>query len=75
MNAARLETAIANLEQVRNYTNDLLDHTDEADWFRTAGDDVTHIGWQVGHLAICERFLLMTRMRAWPLFSMAEVLK
>ena len=63
MNAARLETAIANLEQVRNYTNDLLDHTDEADWFRTAGDGVTHIGWQVGHLAMAEYGLCLFRQR------------
>ncbi len=63
MSAARLEAVIANLQQVRNYTHDLLDHTDEADWFRSAGDQVTHIGWQVGHLAICERVLLMKRIR------------
>lgn len=62
MNAARLEMAVANLEQVRNYTHDLLGHVDDADWFRSAGDHVTHVGWQVGHLAICEYALVMKRV-------------
>jgi hypothetical protein len=59
---SRLQSAIELIEFARNYTIWLLDHTDHADWFRQPAG-VTHIGWQVGHLAFAEYRLALERIR------------
>jgi hypothetical protein len=46
--------AIEQLEFARKYSLRLLDHVKEEDWFGQPPGGVSHIGWQVGHLAFAE---------------------
>jgi hypothetical protein len=53
------------LEQIataRRYTLGLLQGLPDADWYRMAGG-VTHVVWQVGHLAFAEYRLVLHRVR------------
>lgn len=59
----RLEFAIDQIRSVRGYTNNLLASIDTADWFRMPVPGVTHIGWEVGHLAMAEYRLCLQRTR------------
>jgi hypothetical protein len=47
----------------RGYTVQLLDATPTADWFRMPPGGISHIGWQVGHLAMGQYRLLLGRVR------------
>jgi hypothetical protein len=58
----RQELVLKQMSLVRRYTTELLDQVDPADWFNMPGQ-VTHIAWQVGHLALAEYFLLLDRVR------------
>jgi hypothetical protein len=49
---SRLSLAIEQLEFARKCSLRLLDHVKEEDWFRQPPGGVSHITWQVGHLAI-----------------------
>jgi uncharacterized damage-inducible protein DinB len=60
---SRLQQAIDALRTARLYTKELLKHMADEDWFRQPSEGVTHVGWQVGHLAICEYMLTMKRIR------------
>jgi len=60
---SRLEQTIKQIKSARQYTTELLEQTDPADWFRMPTEGVTHIAWQVGHLALAEYFLLLDRIR------------
>jgi hypothetical protein len=44
---------ITELHRVRDYSNTLIHNIDLGDWFRKPGN-VTHVAWQVGHLAVAE---------------------
>jgi hypothetical protein len=59
----RLEIALAGLRSAREYTRGLLAGVDDADWFRQPSEGVTHIAWQVGHLAIAEYRLSLAQLR------------
>jgi hypothetical protein len=54
------------LDQIRfthGYTMRLLDATPRADWARVPPAGVSHIGWQVGHLAMAAFRLGLERVR------------
>lgn len=54
------------LEQVstaRLYTQDMLSHIPPDLWFRQPSEGVTHVAWQVGHLAIAQYGLALKRVR------------
>ena len=51
------------IEFARNYTRELLQGLDDADWFRQPSEGVTHIAWQVAHLAMAEYGLCLFRIR------------
>lgn len=59
----RLELALEQIRQARAYTCYLLNAVEPGDWFRMPPGSVSHIGWQVGHLATTEYILLMERIR------------
>ena len=59
----RLELARKQIEFGRRYTLQLLEDVDDRDWFRQPTEGVTHIAWQVGHLAMAEYALTMIRVR------------
>jgi DinB superfamily len=60
---SRLQTAIDQIVFARNYTIWLLDETPQAEWFRQPAGGVSHVGWQVGHLAYSQYRLALLRMR------------
>jgi len=59
----RLELAIRQIEAARQYTLTLLDGLRDEDWFVPAPSGITHIAWQVGHLAMAEYGLCLFRRR------------
>jgi len=60
---SRLSMALAEIVAARKYTNELLDAIEIDDWFRMPTPAVTHIAWQVGHLAIAQYNLALKRVR------------
>jgi hypothetical protein len=58
-----LERALEQIRFARAYTNRLLERLPEADWFRQPPGVVTHVAWQVGHLAVAEYRLALARIR------------
>lgn len=59
----RLSLAIGQIRFARNYTLGLIADIDDSDWFKQPHEGVTHIGWQVGHLAMAQYGLTMLRLR------------
>lgn len=51
------------MDSARKYTLTLLEAVPEADWFRQPPLGVTHVAWQVGHLAYAEYRLILERVR------------
>ena len=47
----------------RNYTEQILDTIPTEAWFQQPAGGVTHIAWQVGHLAMAEYRLALERLR------------
>jgi uncharacterized damage-inducible protein DinB len=60
---SRLSLAVEQIDAAREYTLRLLDHVPPADWFRQPAERVSHIAWQVGHLAIAEYWLTLQLTR------------
>ncbi len=63
MPATRLEHVCRQMEFARSYTLSLLADIDDGDWFRQPHEGVTHVAWQVGHLAMAQYGLGLFRMR------------
>ena len=63
MARTQLDIAIRNIEFARGYTQQLLVDLQPSDWFRQPAGGVTHIAWQVGHLAMAQYALTMIRIR------------
>jgi hypothetical protein len=59
----RLQTALANIAFARAYTLRFLDASPSIDWFRMPPGGVTHVAWQVGHLAMAQYRLALERIR------------
>lgn len=59
----RLQLAIEQIIFARNYTLGLLDQTPVAEWFRQPPGGVSHVAWQVGHLAYAEYRMALWRIR------------
>lgn len=60
---SRLQLALDQIAFARGYTNRLLEQTPTSDWFRQPPGGVSHIAWQVGHLAMAEYRLALDRVR------------
>ncbi len=63
MARTRLEIAERNLRFARQYTLGLLEDLQPEEWFRQPAAGITHIAWQVGHLAMAQYALTMLRIR------------
>lgn len=61
--AIRLDIVKHQLESARGYTLSLLEGLDESDWFSVPPQVVTHVAWQVGHMAMAEYGLCLFRQR------------
>lgn len=60
---SRFRDALDRIVFARGYTTRLLDTIDPADWFRMPAEGVTHVAWQVGHLAMAQYRLCFERVR------------
>ena len=60
---SRLQLALEQIRFARNYTIRLLDQTPVTEWFRQPPGGVSHIAWQVGHLAFAEYTLALEPIR------------
>jgi hypothetical protein len=58
-----LRLALEQIAFARNYTLRLLDSLDPAEWFRQIPGGISHVAWQVGHLAMAEYRLALERIR------------
>jgi len=58
-----LQAALAQIAFARKYTIKLLDQVDPKEWFRQPTEGVSHIAWQVGHLAMGQYRLALERVR------------
>ncbi len=58
-----LELAIKQIEFARSYTLTLLADIATEEWFTMPAGCATHVGWQVGHLAMAEYGLCLYRQR------------
>ena len=59
----RQETAARHIVSARQYTMTLLDDLSEDEWFWTPQPSVSHVAWQVGHLAFAQYGLMLFRQR------------
>lgn len=59
----RLELVIGQIQFAREYSKSLLVDLEPADWFRHPSEGVSHLAWQVGHLAMAQYGLCLFRMR------------
>jgi uncharacterized damage-inducible protein DinB len=60
---SRVKLATEQINAAREYTIRLLDATPQAEWFRQPAGGVTHVAWQVGHLAMAQYRLALLRTR------------
>ncbi len=59
----QLQFAVEQITFARNYTLKLLETIEPADWFRIPPGGVSHVAWQVGHLAMAQYRLALERIR------------
>lgn len=58
-----LELARKQIEFARSYTKSLLADIDASDWFTIPEGCVSHLAWQIGHLAMAQYGLCLFRIR------------
>jgi len=63
MTLSRLELAIGQIRFAREYTQSLFAELEPSDWFRQPTEGVSHLAWQIGHLAMAQYGLCLFRMR------------
>lgn len=54
---------IREIRQTRLYTEEMLKDVPTDDWFQQPAEGVTHVAWQVGHLAYAQYSLALRRIR------------
>jgi hypothetical protein len=59
----RINSALESICRARAYTNHLLSGMGTSDWFWMPQEGVSHVGWQVGHLAFAQYRLALERIR------------
>lgn len=57
------ELALAQIVSARQYLLSLLADLDDAEWFVVPPGCATHVGWQMGHVAMAEYGLCLFRQR------------
>jgi hypothetical protein len=60
---SRAAVALEQMEFARGYTKMFLEDLTPEEWFWQPPEPVTHVAWQVGHLAIAQFGLVCLRMR------------
>lgn len=60
---SRIAQALEQIKFAREYTEGLLADVEPQEWFTMPTEGVTHIAWQVGHLAMAQYGLTQLRQR------------
>ena len=60
---SRLREALDQIEFARKYTLERIETVAPADWFTIPPGGVSHVAWQVGHLAFAEYRICLERLR------------
>lgn len=58
----RIQRLLERIEHTRQYTNNILDHVPEDDWYRVPDSVRTTIAWQAIHIAWAQRGLVFGRV-------------
>ena len=58
-----IDSILEGLRFSRAYTKRLLESIPTSDWFRMPAEGVTHVAWQIGHLAMADYRLALERVR------------
>ncbi len=61
--SSRLADALDRIRFARMYSLRLIESIPQADWFRAPTEGVTHVGWQVGHMAVAQYRLCFMQLR------------
>lgn len=61
--SANLQMAIDQIVAARQYTKSLLENIDQNNWFRQPVEEINHVAWQIGHLAMAQYGLVLFRQR------------
>lgn len=61
--ASRIQLATRHIQSARDYTLSLIEDLEPAEWFWTPDPAVTHIAWQIGHMAFGQYGLVLFRQR------------
>ncbi|HVL15237.1 MAG TPA: DinB family protein, partial [Gemmata sp.] len=59
----RLREALDQIDFVRRYSLERIETVPQSEWFTIPPGGVTHVAWQVGHLALTEYRLCLARLR------------
>src|SRR5687767_11056686 len=59
----RIEIILKQIEFARGYTSSLLADIADHEWFQMPSGAITHLAWQVGHIAMAEYGLCLFRQR------------
>jgi hypothetical protein len=62
-NDTKLELARKQIEFARAYTKTLITDLEPEDWFKMPEGCVSHLAWQIGHLAMAQYGLCLFRVR------------
>lgn len=60
---SRLRDALEQIAFARRYTRERVESVPLSEWFTIPPGGVTHVAWQVGHIAIAEYRLCLARLR------------
>lgn len=60
---SRLREALDQLDFTRKYTLARVESVPQAEWFTISPGGVSHLAWQVGHIAMAEYRLCLERLR------------
>lgn len=63
MSETQADFLLRQIVSSRGYTEKLLDHVEPDHWFAQPAGSITHIAWQVGHLATTQYSLALRRIR------------
>ena len=60
---SRLQEALDQIAFTRRYTRERIDSVPLGDWFTIPPGGVSHVAWQVGHIAMAEFRVCLERLR------------
>jgi len=59
----KIEALAKAIEVAHGYTSGIVESVDHSEWFRQPGEGLTHVAWQVGHMAVAQYSLTLRFVR------------